>query len=157
MRNAEYAIRAKSLGNLGELLAIKALVDNGYLEIRNLNDKKNNHPFADLYAVKNDMRYLFSVKSRNKYQVNGVLNSRYNLLYSQVDVNAICAEYQAAPYWMAIQFHGEHYSVYIGSLFDLAGKRAIPMTVNHTLKYECLVNNVKHGIDFRPYSNALFD
>jgi len=36
----DTALRAKSLGALGELLAIKALVDNGFSNVRNLNDKK---------------------------------------------------------------------------------------------------------------------
>jgi hypothetical protein len=48
--NQHTALRAKSLGALGELLAIKALVDNGFNNIRNLNDKKRNFPYADLYA-----------------------------------------------------------------------------------------------------------
>lgn len=46
------ALRARSLGALGELLAIKALVDNGFNNIRNLNDQKRNFPYADLYAEK---------------------------------------------------------------------------------------------------------
>ncbi len=40
--NQHTALRAKSLGALGELLALKALVDNGFNNIRNLNDNKRN-------------------------------------------------------------------------------------------------------------------
>lgn len=44
------ALRVRSLGALGELLAIKALVDNGFNNIKNLNDQKRNYPYADLYV-----------------------------------------------------------------------------------------------------------
>lgn len=46
------ALRKKSLGELGELFGIKALVDNSFEKVVNLNDKKMNYPFADLYAEK---------------------------------------------------------------------------------------------------------
>jgi len=39
-KNKKEASRKKSLGELGELFAIKALVDNRYDNIVNLNDKK---------------------------------------------------------------------------------------------------------------------
>ena len=45
--NKKEASRKKSFGELGELFAIKALVDNHYEKIINLNDKKMNFPFAD--------------------------------------------------------------------------------------------------------------
>lgn len=73
------ALRAKSLGALGELLAIKSLVDNGFNNIRNLNDQKRNYPYADLYAEKGAEKYVISVKARNRHERNGRLNSRYNL------------------------------------------------------------------------------
>jgi|GEM_PF-3968275 len=40
------AARKKSLGELGELFAIKALVDNKFDKIRNLNDQHLNEPFV---------------------------------------------------------------------------------------------------------------
>ena len=46
------AKRKKSLGELGELFGIKALVDKSFKNIENLNDEKMNYPFADLYAEK---------------------------------------------------------------------------------------------------------
>lgn len=46
------ALRKKSLGELGELISIKALVDSSFDKIVNLNDKKMNYPYADLYAEK---------------------------------------------------------------------------------------------------------
>ncbi len=50
--------RRKSLGELGELFAIKALVDNSFERIVNLNDKKMNYPFADLYAEKGGGNFI---------------------------------------------------------------------------------------------------
>ena len=38
-----------------------------------------NEPFADILCEKDDKRYIISVKARNMYQINGKLNSRYNL------------------------------------------------------------------------------
>ena len=42
--NKIEAARKKSLGQLGELFAIKALVDKGFDKIRNLNDHNMNEP-----------------------------------------------------------------------------------------------------------------
>ena len=78
-KNKKEASRKKSLGELGELFAIKALVDNHYEKIVNLNDKKMNFPFADLYAEKEGKRFIFSVKARNKYQKNQ-RNHRYSTI-----------------------------------------------------------------------------
>ena len=44
------AKRKKSLGEIGELYGIKALVDNGFTNIRNLNDVRMNYPYADVFA-----------------------------------------------------------------------------------------------------------
>jgi hypothetical protein len=73
------AARKKSLGELGELFAIKALVDKKFDRIRNLNDKIMNEAFADIECEKDGVRYVISVKARNKFQKNGKLNTRYNL------------------------------------------------------------------------------
>lgn len=89
--NKKEAARKKSLGELGELFAIKALVDRGYDRIRNLNDKSLNEPFADLECEKNGMKIIISVKSRNKYEKKGTLNSRYNL-GSNAHLKALASE-----------------------------------------------------------------
>jgi hypothetical protein len=78
-KNKKEALRKKSLGELGELFAIKALVDNSFERIVNLNDKKINYPFADLYAEKERKKYVISIKARNKYQKNYKLNAFYNI------------------------------------------------------------------------------
>ncbi len=54
------ALRKKSLGELGELFGIKALVDNSFERIVNLNDKKMNYPYADLYAEKKNKNILLA-------------------------------------------------------------------------------------------------
>jgi hypothetical protein len=47
------AMRKKALGELGELVALKTLVDHGFEKISHLNDtKRRNYPFADLLAEK---------------------------------------------------------------------------------------------------------
>ena len=153
-KDKEFIIRTKSFGALGELIAMKTLVDNNFERIQNLNDQKKNFPYGDLLAKKGRKRYVISVKSRNKYQRDGTLNSNYKLGKNCYE-NAKAAEkqYDAEPYWMAIQFDGNRYSVYFGSLAQLNGKKGIPMNVQHLSNYKCLSYNQKHGIDFRPFLN----
>ena len=67
--NKKEAARKKSLGELGELFAVKALVDKQFDRIRNLNDKFMNETFADIECDKNGERFVISVKARNKYQI----------------------------------------------------------------------------------------
>jgi hypothetical protein len=153
--NQHTALRAKSLGALGELLAIKALVDNGFNKIRNLNDQKRNFPYADLFAEKEDEKYVISVKARNRYEKNGRLNSRYNL-GSDCATKAKKAELQfnARAAWMAITIFDDVYSIYFGTLDSLSVKTGIPMGEPHFESYECLVKEKHHGLDFRPYKNV---
>jgi hypothetical protein len=152
--NHSTALRAKSLGALGELLAIKALVDNGFNCIKNLNDQKKNFPYADLYAERGKEKYVISVKARNRYETNGRLNSRYNL-GSDCSIKAKKAELQfkAKAAWMAISIYDNIYSIYFGMLNSLTVKTGIPMGESHFAKYECLVNEKSHGLDFSPYKN----
>ena len=111
------ALRKKALGELGELVALKTLVDNGFEKITHLNDtKRRNYPFADLLAEKDGKRYAISVKARNKFQKNGTLNNRYNL--KQTRVTAVEAELDAEAFWMAIPFDKNSYSVRFGSGTD---------------------------------------
>ena len=148
------ALRAKSLGALGELFAIKALVDNGFNNIKNLNDGKQNFPYADLYAEKGEEKYVISVKARNRYERTGRLNSRYNL-GSDCGAKARKAELEfgATAAWMAITILDDIYSVYFGTLDSLPAKTGIPMGESHLKRYECLVKEKSHGLDFTPYKN----
>ena len=117
MENKKEAARKKSLGELGELFAIKALVDNEFDRIRNLNDRQLNEPFADIECEKDGTRYIISVKARNKFQRNGKINTRYNLgtnAYRKAEVSE--KKFKAIAHWMAIQFDKKTYSIYFGAL-----------------------------------------
>ena len=149
------ASRKKSLGELGELFAIKTLVDAEFDKIRNLNDVKRNEVFADIYCEKNNERIIVSVKARNKFQADGRVNSRYNLGANAYEkAKKVSEKYNAKPYWMAIQFDKNKYSVYFGTLDCLNGANAIP--IDKCEKGEIgtmLVNNKEHYFDFGLYKN----
>lgn len=148
--------RRKSLGELGELIAIKALVDKSFARVVNLNDRKVNYPFADLYAEKGKTKCVISIKARNKYQQNGTLNAFYKL-GSNAHAKAKSAEieYGAVAYWMAIQFDTRTYSAYFGSLNELNGKKAIPIRkCEEGVIGECLVKDKRHYFDFGYFGNT---
>ena len=153
--NKKEAARKKSLGELGELFALKSLVDQKFDTIRNLNDQKMNEKFADIVAEKAGKRYVISVKARNKYQINGKLNTRYNL-GSNAYENARYAEekYDAKAYWLAVQFDSTSFSIYFGSLDSLNGSKAIPINkCENRLIGEIWELNKRHYFDFDYYSN----
>lgn len=149
------ASRKKSLGELGELFGIKALVDNSFERVINLNDKRMNYPYGDLYAEKENKKYVISIKSRNKYQKNNSLNSHYNLgnnAYQKAKAAEI--EYGAKAYWMAIQFDEFTYSIYLGSLDELNQRNAIPVRKCEEGKVgKCLVKNKRHYFNFGFFGN----
>jgi hypothetical protein len=154
-KNKREASRKKSLGELGELFAIKALVDDHYEKIINLNDKKMNFHFADLYAEKEGKKFIFSVKARNKYQKNHKQNAFYNL-GSDAYRKAAAAEqeYCAEPHWMAIQFDQFTFSIYWGSLKELNGNNAIPLGQCAEGKIgTCLAKDKRHYFDFGFFGN----
>ena len=149
------AQRKKSLGELGELFGVKALVDECYDKVRNLNDDKMNFPFADLYGEKEGEKQVISIKARNKYQKNGKLNSLYNLGLNWYDkAKQAEEEYEAKAYWMAVQFDELTYSIYIGSIEELNGRNAIPLKECEKGKVgKCLVKDKKHYFDFSYFTN----
>lgn len=154
--NQKEAMRKKSLGELGELFAIKTLIDHHFDKIRNINDDHMNEAFTDIICEKDNQKYVISVKARNMYQVNGKINNRYNL-GSNVYGKAKVAEekYSGIAYWMAIQFDFHHYSVFWGSLESLNGSKAIP--INKCKSGEIgtkLVDNKRHYFDFEFYKNV---
>lgn len=127
-KNKKEAARKKSLGELGELVAIKALCDAGYDKIRNLNDVSRTYPFADISCEKGGEKLIISVKARNMYQKDKSLNKRYKLGGNAYKHAADAAErFKATAYWMAIQFTEYHYSIYFDSLEALNGRKAIPI------------------------------
>lgn len=149
------ASRKKSLGELGELFAIKALVDYSFERIVNLNDKKMNYPFADLYAEKDGNKYIISIKARNKFQKDNTLNAHYNLganAYKKARLAEL--EYSAIAYWMAIQFDINTYSIYFGKLSELNPRNAIPVGECEKGNFgECLVKDKRHYFDFSFFEN----
>ena len=155
METKKEAARKKSLGELGELFAIKVLVDNEFDRIRNLNDRQLNEPFADIECEKDGKKYIISVKARNKFQIDGKLNSRYNLGMRAYDKAAASEKkHNAKAYWMAIQFDKKSYSIYFGTLDELNGSKAIPVDKCEKGKIgEVWVNNKRHYFDFDFYTN----
>lgn len=153
--NKKEASRKKSLGELGELFALKSLVDKKFDKIRNLNDDSMNETFADISCEKDGLKYIISVKSRNKFQKNGKLNARYNLgkdVYSK----AINAEkkYSAKACWLAVQFDHNSFSIYFGLLDELNGSKAIPVDkCEKGIIGEIWVYNKRHYFDFDYYTN----
>ncbi len=82
------------------------------------------------------------------------MNRRYNL-GSGCEVKAKTAELQfnAKAAWLAISIFDNFYSIYFGTLESLSAKTGIPIGDTHYQKYECLVTEKQHGLDFRPYKN----
>ena len=153
--NKKEAARKKSLGELGELFAIKALVDKKLDKIRNLNDNIMNETFSDIECEKDGFRYIISVKARNKFTKAGKLNSRYNLGKSVYE-KALLAEvkYNANAYWLAVQFDRKSFSIYFGSLKELNGSKAIPVDkCAKGLIGEIWELDKKHYFDFEFYTN----
>jgi len=153
--NKKEAARKKSLGELGELFALKALVDQKFDKIRNLNDQKMNEKFADIICEKDGKRYAISVKARNKFQVNGKLNTRYNLGSNAYNKAKYAEEkYDAEAYWLAVQFDNTSFSIYFGALSELDGSKAIPVNnCEQGLIGEVWELNKRHYFDFDFYSN----
>lgn len=149
------ALRKKSLGELGELFGIKALVDSSFEKVVNLNDKKMNYPYADLYAEKDNKRFIVSIKARNKFQKNHTLNTHYKLGSNAYEkAKSAEAEYGAEAYWMAIQFDAQTYSVFFGSLAELNRRNAIPIRECEQGKIGgCLVKDKRHYFDFSFFEN----
>ena len=150
------AMRKKALGELGELVALKTLVDNDFEKISHLNDtKRRNFPFADLLAEKDGKKYAISVKARNKFQKNGTLNSRYNL--KQTHIAAVENELVAEAYWMAISFDKNSYSVRFGSVKELKDANGRPLSgipMGEDCAYgEELVKDKSHYFDFSFFTN----
>jgi hypothetical protein len=94
--------RLRSLGNWGEKKAIDLLRRAGFTNVTELNTKFPNHQFGDICAERADGVYLIAVKTRNKYQTNGLLNPTFNVRERGVDVWAIAQRYSAEPAWVAI-------------------------------------------------------
>ena len=68
-------ISKQIIGKIGE-----DIPQSDFTDIKNLNDIKHNFPVFDIIAKKDDEIYVFSVKARKRYGVNGKINPCYNIL-----------------------------------------------------------------------------
>jgi hypothetical protein len=88
-------------------------------------------------------RYLIGVKTRNRYQVSGLINPTYNVRKRGADVEAIGRRHSATLAWVAIPVIPEEqtFSAFFGTITQIedAGERfSIPMKPEQTARYECL-------------------
>jgi hypothetical protein len=58
--------RITKLGRLGEDLVAEELLGQAFTDIENLNARRHNYPFGDLFATKDGVRYFIGVKARNE-------------------------------------------------------------------------------------------
>jgi hypothetical protein len=139
----EQVQRKRALGDWGEKKALDLLKRAGFRNVRDINAESANHPFGDIYAERDAARYLIGVKTRNKYQVSGLINPTYNVRKRGADVKAIAQKYNATLAWIAIAVVPEkqHFSAYFGTIAQIedAGERfSIPMRPEQTKRYKCL-------------------
>jgi hypothetical protein len=137
--------RTKALGTWGENKAIDLLKKAGFNDVRDMNAAVANHPFGDIYAERGGSRYMIGVKTRNKYQVSGILNPTYNVRKRNANVEIIAQRHNALLAWVAISVVPEkqELSAYFGTIAQIEdrGERfSIPMKPDQTCKYECLAN-----------------
>ena len=155
IQDASTASRSRSNGEIGEKLAEQALAISGFTNIENLNRRKTNHKYADLYAEKDGERFVISVKARNKLTAKGKLNPSYNLIKGRdVEFARLAEETQSAKAaWIAIVLEDVTFDAYFGLLSSLTNPRAIPMTPTATSGYLCLAQGVPHGEDPLNFKN----
>jgi hypothetical protein len=139
----ERVQRKRALGDWGERKAADLLKRAGFLEVRDMNAESANHPFGDIFAERDSVRYLIGVKTRNRYQVSGLINPTYNVRKRGADVRAIARRHGATPAWVAIAVIPEEriFSAFFGTIaqIDDTGERfSIPMKPDKTVGYECL-------------------
>jgi len=139
----ERVQRLRALGNWGEQKALLLLQRAGFGNVEELNSEFPNHPFGDICATRGGKRYLIGVKTRNKYQVSGLVNPTYNVRKRGVDAGAIAKRHKAILAWIAISVipDEQKFSAYFGTIAQIedAGERfSIPMRPAQTARYECL-------------------
>lgn len=151
------AFRFKKLGDIGEKLALDLLVKAGFEDVCNLNKHRMNFPFADIFAIKNGIGYLFSVKTRNKLERNGKLNSRYTLgrnVYKHISELKHENDYKnIVPGWIAVSIEDTTVDAYWGTIEQLNGSRGINMSENAKSSYLKLAEHIPHKLDPREFSN----
>ena len=142
--------RLRALGTWGEHKAVALLKRAGFTDVTELNSEFPNHPFADIHAIRGGKQYLIGVKTRNKYQVSGLLNPTYNIRKKGADVEAIARQYKATLAWVAISVIPEErrFSAYFGTIDEIqvGGERfSIPMMPEKIARYVCLSRPVEEA------------
>ena len=142
-RSSVYRGRERALGDWGEKKAVDLLKRAGFSVVKELNTDFPNHPFGDIYAERNGKCYVIGVKTRNKYQANGLINPTYNVRKRGIDVGIVARRHNADLAWVAIPVVPEEqsFSAYFGTIeqIDAAGERfSIPMRPEKTVQYERL-------------------
>jgi hypothetical protein len=158
----ERVERLRALGGWGEKKAFDLLTRAGFQNVTNTNAELPNHPFGDIFAELSGMRYLIGVKTRNKYQVSGLINPTYNVRKRGVDIRTIAQRrYNAKPAWVAISVIPEKqsFSAYFGDIDQIeeAGERfSIPMKPEKTADYKPLSRAPEeHDLTIQPaWSNG---
>jgi hypothetical protein len=131
-------------------LAEKHLLDAGFSNVRNLNVSQKNYPFGDLYAERDGVKYVISVKARNEHQADGKLNASYKIgPKARVAAARIRAREGFVPAWIAISLRAKEqtYSCYFGLLDELKGKHGIKMTPEARRSYVCFGESVQYTDD----------
>lgn len=142
--------RFKRLGDYGEILAKKVLEENGFEDVRNLNEARMNFPFADYYARKDGEEYLISVKTRNKYERRGKLNCRYKMGDTDSKLRKIYSDdsykeyHSCVPAWMAISMEEITFDAYWGLISEMGNSRGIVMSQAARQKHSCLAYGWEH-------------
>ena len=156
---SKEAKRFKLLGNMGEKLAEAILQKGGFTDIVNLNQVAMNFPFADFSAEKDGVKYLISVKARNKYEHTGVLNSRFKLGDTEKKLEKLQNDEKYAafkdyvPAWLAIALENHTCEAYWGLIDELPNKRGISMSEKAKNNHRCLAKDLPHGFDFDAFQN----
>jgi len=155
----QVAYRWKLLGDIGEKLTESLLIANGFTNVRNLNRDKTNFPYADFYAERDDVKFVISVKARNRYEFNcdgkRRLNCRYKLGRSCYELaKAAEAQFHATAAWLTISVDSERYSAYFGLLSSLNGNRGVNMSLKAIASYECLANEARHTLNYAELKNT---
>ena len=140
---------AGSLFCLGELLCIRAFVDEKFNNIRRLSIKNSNSNFGDLYVEKYDKKFIINIKSRNKYQKSHLEKTFYNLKSGEKSLAKDAEnEYGAEAYWMLVLFSQQTYSIFFGSISSLYDLDSIPIR-------ECEIGSV--GLCLVKDAELIFD
>src|SRR5262249_15167815 len=95
--------RTDALGLWGERKALALLKRAGFANVRDMNAESFNYPYGDIYAERAGKRFLIGVKTRNKFQVSGLLNPTYNVRKRHANVQALAERHNAQLAWVAVQ------------------------------------------------------